>query len=66
MTVKGLSNSKVLHRDLPGGPVAETLCFQCRGLGSTNSGQGTRSHMPQLKIPSAKIKTQHNQIINIF
>jgi len=25
-------------------------------------GQGTRSHMPQLKIPCAPAKTQHNQI----
>ena len=26
-------------------------------------GQGTRSHMPQLKIPHAATKTQHNQYL---
>ena len=49
-------------RDFPGGPVAKTSHSQCKGecwwlggggggqwLGSI-SGQGTRSHMPQLKI----------------
>ena len=42
-------------QNLPCGPVAETLHSQCRGLGSI-PGQGTRSHMPQLKIPCASTK----------
>ena len=53
---------KVLKAGLPGGPVARTLCCQCRGRG-----QGTRSHVPQrrvhmsqLKIPCATAKTQEN------
>ena len=34
--------------------------------GGLNSipGQGTRSHMPQIKIPHATTKTQHSQINN--
>ena len=40
-------------RDFPGGPVAKTLCSQCKGLGSI-SGQGTRSHMLQLRLDTAK------------
>ena len=44
-------------RDFPGNLVAKTPKSQCSGLGST-PGQGTRSHMPQLrwKIPSGTIK----------
>ena len=34
--------------------------FTAGGSGSI-PGQGTRSHMPQLKILSATIKTQHSQ-----
>ena len=34
--------------DFPGDPVAKTPRSQCRGLGSI-AGQGTRSHMPQLR-----------------
>ena len=36
--------AKIKMRDFLGGPVAETLCPQCRGLGSVPS-QGTRSYM---------------------
>ena len=36
-------------RDSPGAPVDKTLCFPCRAL-SLIPGQGTRSHVPQLKI----------------
>ena len=57
------SDLKYLKQDFPGGPVAKTLCCQCRGWG-----QGTRSHVPQLrvhmsqpKIPCATAKTQHSQ-----
>ena len=38
--------------DFPDGPVAKTPCSQCRGPGLI-PGQGTRSHMLQLKIPHA-------------
>ena len=41
--------------DFPGGPVAEILCFQYRGLGVI-PGQRTRSHMLQLKIPDSAAK----------
>ena len=46
--------------DLPGAPVAETPHSQCKGPGL--SPQGTRSHMPQLKIPHAATKTRGSQI----
>ena len=46
--------------DLPGAPVAETPRSQCKGPGL--SPQGTRSHMPQLKIPHAATKTRGSQI----
>ena len=42
--------------DFPGGPVAETPCTNAGGLGSI-PGQGTRSHMLQLRIPNATTKT---------
>ena len=42
-----------LGRDFPGGPVAKTLCSQCKGLGSI-PGQGTRAHMLQLRPGTAK------------
>ena len=63
--------SKVGCQDFPGGPIDKTPCFQCRGPGSI-PGQGTRSHMlqlrvrtQQLKIPSAATRTRHSQI-NVF
>ena len=39
--------------DFPRGPVAKTPCSQRRGLGLI-PGQGTRSHMPQLRPSTAK------------
>ena len=48
-------------RDFTGSPLAKTLGSQCRGPGF-DPYQGTRSHMPQLKIPSAATKTQCSQI----
>ena len=39
-------NKKLLFEDLPGGPVAKTLCFQCKGS-EFNFGQGTRSRQWQ-------------------
>ena len=57
---------------LPGGPVAKTLCSQCKGWGLV-PGQGTRTHkpqltvcMPQLKILHAATNTQHRQINKCF
>ena len=54
--------------DFPGGSVAKTLCFQCRGLGSS-PGEGSRYHMPKLwvcmpqqKIRGASTQTQCSQI----
>ena len=40
---------KEKQRDFPGGPVAKTLHFQCG-----EPGEGTRSHMPQLRNGPAK------------
>ena len=52
---------KADYRDLPGGPVAMTLRFQCRGP-EFYPGQGTGSHMLQLKVPHVTTKTQRSQI----
>ena len=41
-------------RDFPAGPVAKTPHFPVPGL---IPGEGTRSHISQLKIPLAAIKT---------
>ena len=56
-----------MFRDFPGGPVAKPPHSNAGGPGST-PGQGTRSHMlqlrvhmPQLKILCATTKTQHSQ-----
>ena len=48
-----LESLKHQGRDLPGGPVARTLIFQCGVLGLI-PGWGTRSHMPQLRPCAAK------------
>lgn len=40
---------------LPCGPVGKAPRSQCRGPGSI-SGQGTLSHMPQLRLPHAATK----------
>ena len=42
------------QRDIPGGPVAKSLCSQCSGRLGSVSGQETRSHIPQLRSASAK------------
>ena len=62
----------VYSRGSPGAPVAKTPLTYCRGPSSI-PGQGTSSHMPQLrvhvlqlKIPHAATKTQHSQINNCF
>ena len=58
--------------DFPGGPVAKIPRSRCRGLGSV-PGQGTRSHMLQLKdpyyatkVPKATTKTGRNLTKSIF
>ena len=43
-------------QDFPGGPVAKTMHGpNARGLGSI-PGQGTRSHMPQLRVCMPQIR----------
>ena len=62
------STQVVASRDSLGGPVAKTLCSQCREP-RFDPCQGTKSympqlrvHMPQLKIWHAATKTQHSWI----
>ena len=45
--------SKLFYRDFPIGPVSKTLCSQYRGPHSIR-GQGTRSHMLQLRSGIAR------------
>ena len=45
--------NKIQSSDFPGGPVAKTCTLRARGPGSI-PGQGTRSHMLQLKSSAAK------------
>ena len=59
-------------KDYPGGLVAKTLCSQCRGPGfdpwsgnqipHVTTKRKKRSHMLQLKILHAAMKTWHSQI----
>ena len=46
-----------LGRDFPGGLVFQTLCSQFRDPGLI-PGQGTRPHLPQLRMPRAIVKTE--------
>ena len=55
---------KTSASSFPGGPVAKTLCFQFRGLGS-NPGQGARSTCSNQEFPHEATKAQICQI-NIF
>ena len=48
---------KLKCRDFLGGPVAKTPCSQCRDPWFDPWGQGTRSHMLQLKTLRAVTKT---------
>ena len=63
MNILGVSSLFLLlkssHRDFPGGPVAKLHAANAGGLGSI-PGQGTRSRMLQLRIPTMKIL--HGQI----
>ena len=53
---------KNYSRNSPGGRVAKiTSSSQCRGP-EFDACQGTRSHMPKLKILHATTRTQHSQI----
>ena len=45
----------------PGGLVAETPHSQCRGPGSI-PGQGTRPHMPKLRVCMLQLKISHAAI----
>ena len=51
--------------DFPGGPVAKLHAPNAGGLGLI-PGQGTRSHMLQLKILSAVTRPSRAKYINIF
>ena len=42
-------------RGFPCGPVARTLCSQCRGLGSIPS-QRIGSHMPKLRVQMLQLR----------
>ena len=53
-----LFSTKVPKWDFPGGPVAQTLYSQCRAP-SLIPGQGTRSHMPQLRVHMTQLKILH-------
>ena len=56
-------HQEVESRDFLGGPVAKTLCSNAGGLGLI-PGWGTRSHMPQLKILHAAMKTEDPKCFN--
>ena len=56
-----LSVFKNIFQDFPAGLVAKTPHSNIWGLGST-PGQGTISHMLQLKILHATTEAWHNQI----
>ena len=47
-----------LPRDFPGGPMAKFHAPNAEGLGLIPI-QGTRSHMPQLRILDATMKTDY-------
>ena len=47
-------DSRCSSRDFPSGLVARTPRSQCRGPPSSIPGQGTRSHMPQLRHGTTK------------
>jgi len=49
----GIKSEKEWLWDIPGGPVAKTVHPQCRG-----PGQGTRSHMMQLRVPMLQLKKE--------
>ena len=55
-------STETTRRDFPGGPVAKTPCFQLQGAGVSIPGQGTRSHVLQLKILHATTKVWQSQI----
>ena len=53
---------KMLFWGFPGGPVVKTQLLPNAAGWGLFPGQGTRSHMPQLKIPRAATETQGSQI----
>ena len=48
--------------DFPGGPVIKNVMYFSAGGPGSITVQGTRSHIPQLKILNPAAKTQHSQI----
>ena len=52
-------------RNFPGGPGAKPLCSQCRGPSSV-PGQGTRSHIPQLRPGAAKLKKNRMKRLRVY
>ena len=52
---------KILNRDFPGSPVAKTPPTPSAEGPGWIPGQGTRSHIPQLKVPRATTKTRSTQ-----
>ena len=55
---------KSMDRDFPGGPVAKTPHYQRRGPGLI-PGQGTRSHMLQLKVCMPRWRLTTSKQINV-
>ena len=56
---------KIMVRDFPGGPVAKTV-LPIQGDLCSIPGQGTGSHMSQLKVLHVATKTQYSQINKIM
>ena len=51
-----LSHCLKILRDFPSGPVAKTLCLQCRG---PKFNPGTKSHRLQLRVQMPQLKIPH-------
>ena len=56
--------AKEVSWDFPGGPGAKTPSSQAGGVGSIPS-QGTRSHLPQLRVRMPQLKILHNWRLKI-
>ena len=54
------NSTKLIPKNLPGETVAKTPCSQ-RGLGSI-PGQGTGSHLPQLKVCILQLRIPHSTV----
>ena len=58
--IKFLSSKRVKDGEFPDGPVAKTLCSQCRGTGF-DLGQGTRFHMPKRRVCMLENSACHSE-----